>query len=373
MPPKAKKTGDTSAPPVDPNAALNGPGANATGPAAAFGQASPADPGNPNAPANPNAKAPQSGVSQVTDLTGTTYNVIPVVVGGVAVNLQLSQGIDAADPIGTPASGPGGFTSSPTVQQQLEEISTWSQNSTKKAQIVDQMYAAGLLSSKKSPRADEIARAWQLLVQEAALNSKTDINGTMTTPEAVLAKAAESGWNSIGAQQTVSDTGLNTSGNAFGSADTTNQSETIYKSYVDPATAMGALADAYYRLMGRNPNAGEYQAFLNGVLKPYQDTVNTGRDETTTKTPISDSSTGLPVDQSGNTGVPTSTGTSTQTNIVSQRGIGQRGIEFLAGQAAMANPEEAQYQAATTVFSAIIKALGAPGAAGESGPTVTAP
>lgn len=368
MPPKAKKTGDT--PPGAPPVSSPPPGTQLR--SDQLNQVGPADPGNPNNPANPNVKTPQSGVSQVTDVTGTTYNVIPVTVGSVAVNLQLGQGIDAADPIGTPASGPGGFTSSDTVQQQLEEISTWSQNATKKAQIVDQMYAAGLLSSKKTPRAEELARAWQLLVQEAALQSKTDINGEMTTPEAVLAKAAQSGWNSIGAQQTVSDTGLNTSGNAFGSADTTNQSETIYKSYVDPATAMGALADAYYRLMGRNPNAGEYQAFLQSI-KGYQDEVNTGRDETTTKTPISDSSTGLPVDQSGNTGVPTSTGTNTQTNIVSQRGIGQRGIEFLAGQAAMANPEEAQYQAATTVFSAIIKALGAPGAAGESGPTVTAP
>ena len=332
----------------------------------------PADPGNVNAPNNPNAGPPQSGVSEVTDLTGTTYHVIPVVVGGVAVNLQLSQNVDAADPVGTPASGPGGFMNSPTVQQQLEEISTWSQNATKKAQIVDQMYAAGLLSSKKSPSAREIALAWQLVVQEAALQSKLDINGELTTPESVLAKAAQSGWNSLGAQQTVSDTGLNTSGNPFGAAETTNQSETVYKSYVDPATAMGALADAYYRLMGRNPNAGEYQAFLQSI-KGYQDEVNTGRDETVTKTPNSSSSTGLPVDQSGTTGVPTSTGTNTQTNIVSQRGIGQRGIEFLAGQAAMANPEEAQYQAATTVFSSIIKALGAPGAAGESGPTVTAP
>jgi hypothetical protein len=359
MPPKVKQGSST---PVDPNS-LTGP----------YNNAFPADAGNANAPANPNPTAPQSGVSQVTDLTGTTYNLIPVTVGGVAVNLQLNQNVDAADPIGTPASGPGGFKSSDTVQQQLEEISTWSQNATKKAQIVDQMYAAGLLSSKKAPSAREIALAWQLVVQEAALQSKTDINGEMTTPEAVLAKAAQSGWNSIGAQQTVSDTGLNTSGNAFGSTDTTNQSETIYKSYVDPATAMGALADAYYRLMGRNPNAGEYQAFLQSI-KGYQDEVNTGRDETTTKTPTtSDSSTGLPVDQSGNTGVPTASGTNTQTNVVSQRGIGQRGIEFLAGQAAMGNPEEAQYQAATTVFSAIIKALGAPGAAGDSGPTVTAP
>jgi hypothetical protein len=298
--------------------------------------------------------------------------VIPVTVGGVAVNLTLSQNVNAADPIGAPASGPGGFTSSRTVQQNLEEISTWSQNATKKAQIVDQMYAAGLLSSKKSPSAREIALAWQLVVQEAALQSKTDINSDLSTPEAVLAKAAQTGWNSLGAQQTTSDTGLSTSGNINGAADTTNQSETIYKSYVDPATAMGALADAYYRLMGRNPNAGEYQAFLTSI-KGYQDEVNTGKDTTTTKGPNVDPATGLPVDQSGSTGAIPSVGTNTQTNTVSQRGIGQRGIEFLAGQSAMANPEEAQYQAATTVFSAIIKALGAPGAAGDSGPTVTAP
>lgn len=362
MPPKVKQ-GSTN-PPIDPNS-LPGAGSNPY----------PADMGNPNAPANPNATSPQSDISQVTDLTGTTYNVIPVTVGGVAVNLQLSQNVDAADPVGTPANGPGGFASSPTVQQQLEEISTWSQNATKKAQIVDQMYAAGLLSSKKAPSAREIALAWQLVVQEAALQSKLDINSDLATPEAVLAKAAQGGWNALSAQQTVSDTGLNTSGNTNGAADTTNQSETIYKSYIDPATAMGALADAYYRLMGRNPNAGEYQAFLQSV-KGYQDTVNTGKDTTTTKGPVNgatDPSTGLPVDQSGSTGGFPTSGTNTQTNTVSQRGIGQRGIEFLAGQAAMGNPEEAQYQAATTVFSAIIKALGAPGAAGESGPTTSAP
>jgi hypothetical protein len=370
MPPKVKQ-GDT--PPGAPPVSSPPPGTQLR--SDQLNQLGPADPGNPNAPANPNPTPPQSGVSQVTDLTGTTYNVIPVTVGGVAVNLQLSQNVDAADPIGVPASGPGGFTSSPTVQQRLQEISTWSQNTTKRAQIVNQMYAAGLLSSKKAPSAREIALAWQLVVQEAALQSKLNINSDLSTPEAVLAKAAQQGWNAIGAQQAVGDTNLTTSGNINGAADTANQSETVYKSYVDPATAMGALADAYYRLMGRNPNAGEYQAFLTSI-KGYQDTVNTGRDETVNKGPVTgaiDPATGLPVDQSGSTGVTPATGTNTQTNIVSQRGIGQRGIEFLAGQAAMANPEEAQYQAATTVFSAIIKALGAPGAAGESGPTITAP
>ena len=371
MPPKVKQ-GDT--PPGAPPVSTPPPGTNIR--SDQLNQIGPADTGNANNPVNNNVSQPQSGVSQVTDLTGTTYHVIPVTVGGVAVNLQLNQNVDAADPVGAPASGPGGFQNSDTVQQQLEEISTWSQNATKKAQIVDQMYAAGLLSSKKAPSAREIALAWQLVVQEAALQSKIDINSDLATPEAVLAKAAQGGWNALNAQQTVSDTGLNTSGNTNGAADTTNQSETIYKSYVDPATAMGALADAYYRLMGRNPNAGEYQAFLQSV-KGYQDEVNTGSDKTVTKSPntgsATDPTTGLPVDQSGSTGAIPSAGTNTQTNVVSQRGIGQRGIEFLAGQSAMGNPEEAQYQAATTVFSAIIKALGAPGAAGESGPTVTAP
>lgn len=366
MPPKVKQ--GTPVPPVNPT-----PNPNAPIRPDALNQISPADPSNPLAPTNPNPAKPVSGVTQTTDSTGTSFDTIPVVVGGVAVDYTLSQNISADDSV-----GPGRLRKRPatTVMEQLNSISTWSQDTTKKAQIVNQMYAAGLLTSKKAPSAREIALAWQLLVQEAALNTKDLSSPTeMTTPEGVLAKAAQQGWNAIGAKQTVSDTGLGASGNINGSQDTSSQSETVYKSYVDPATAMGALADSYYRLMGRNPNSGEYQAFLQSI-KGYQDEVNTGKDTSTTKGPSGtniDQTTGLPVDQSGNTGGPTTAGTNTQTNVVSQRGIGQRGIEFLAGQAAMGNPEEAQYQAATTVFSAIIKALGAPGAAGESGPTTTAP
>lgn len=367
MPPKIKQ--DPTVPPPQPT----GPGQPSPNAAPTLG-ATPADPGNPNNPQSGIPQLSQSGSIQIDQQTGLPTATITV--NGKLITLTLNSNVKANMPVGATIHG-GSYVN---FQTALNSIGTdgkggpgWYDNISKRQKYIDEMYAAGLLSSKKSPSAAEVALAWQLVVQEAALQV-ADENGDITlySPDEVLAKAAKTGWNNINAKQALGDVGVNGTGNINNSADTINKSETVYKSYVDPATAMGALADAYYRLMGRNPNAGEYQAFLQSI-KGYQNEVNTGRDETVSKTPISNSSTGLPVDQSGNTGVPTASGTNTQENIVSQRGIGTRGVEFLAGQAAMANPEEAQYQAATTVFSAIIKALGAPGAAGSSGPTVTAP
>lgn len=347
---------------------------------------SPGDPGNPQAltpsPSTPLPAGLQQDVGAGTTNSGSYY--FQVVVNGKPVNIVLNQQVKATDQVNPniTAAGeaqrqflhPNDTTAASTVMDQIKTIQDWYGKANIRQKYIDEMYAAGLISSKKSPSANEVAAAWAMVVQEAAIQNKT-LGTSAVSADDLLAKASQQGWSSINPTISTQDGGVNGTGNLNNAAETTSQSETIYKSYVDPATAMGALADAYYRLMGRNPNASEYQAFLNSI-KGYQDEVNTGSDKTVTKGPntgATDSNTGLPVDQSGTTGGAPTAGTNTQTNVVSQRGIGQRGIEFLAGQAAMANPEEAQYQAATTVFSAIIKALGGPGAAGESGPTVTAP
>jgi hypothetical protein len=369
MPPKIKQ-GPTAPPPVLPPAP------------------SPADAGNAQNPtAAATTPAPgslQQDVGLGTSNSGSYY--FSMVVNGKPVNIVLNQLVQATDPVNpniTTAGEvqrqflhPNDAPVSNTVMDQIKTIQSWYSQANVRQKYINEMYQAGLISSKKSPSANEVASAWAMVVQEAAIQNKT-AGVSATTPDDLLAKASQQGWSALNPTISTQDGAVNGTGNLNNAVETSSQSETIYKSYVDPATAMGALADAYYRLMGRNPNAGEYQAFLKGVYG-YQEQVNTGSDKTVTKGPNTgniDPQTGLPVDQSGTTtsGAPPLAGTSTQTNVVSQRGIGQRGLEFLAGQAAMANPEEAQYQAATTVFSSIIQALGAPGAAGTSGPTVTAP
>lgn len=335
----------------------------------------PPNPGNPNAPANPNPAAPQSGVVQIDP--NTNLPVAKLNINGKEVDLVLNSNLQAGSPVGVR----GGYDQSDqvliapgkndknTFENQLNSISEWYGNLSIRQKYINEMYAAGLISSKKSPSVNEVTLAWQLIVQEAALQT-ADGNAQLSTPDQVLASAAKQGWNNINAKQAIGDVGANGTGNPANAGITNSQSQTIYTSYVDPATAMGTLADAYYRLMGRNPNPGEYKAFLDSLYN-YQDQENTGKFESKTTVPNMgnvDPSTGQPVDSSGSSG-----GTSTQTNVVSQRSVGTRGVEFLAGQQALANPEAAQYQAATTVFSSIIKALGAPGAAGDSGPTTTAP
>lgn len=336
--------------------------------------ATPADPGNINNPQSGTPQLAQSGSIQTDQQTGLPTATITV--NGKLITLTLNSNIKANMPVGATKSG-GSYEN---FQTMLNSIGTdgkggpgWYDNTTTRQKYIDEMYAAGLLSSKKSPSAAEVALAWQLVVQESALQVAAGDGGdtTLYSPDEVLAKAAQSGWNNINAKQALGDVGVNGTGNLNNSAQTSSQSETVYKSFVDPATAMGTLADSYFRLMGRNPTPGEYNAFLHNVYT-YQNEENTGKFETTDKGPnvgAIDPSTGQPVDQSGTTG-----GTSTLTNTVSQRGIGTRGLQFMAGQQALASPEEGAYQAATTYFNAFIKALQGPAAGMEaSGPTVTIP
>lgn len=334
----------------------------------------PADLGNPHAPTNPTPQVPQSGTVTDSDPSNSGLPTATIDVNGKLITITLNSSIRGALPIGSV--GPGTMTAEQNrnwnFTSALNSITNWYQNSTTRHKYINEMYAAGLISSKKSPSAEEVTRAWALVVQEAALQVQ-DPNGDihLFSPDEVLAKAAEKGWNAASFKQSPGDAQVAGNGNPSNSPDTSSQSETVYKSYVDPATAMGTLADSYFRLMGRNPTQGEYQAFLNSVYN-YQEQENTGKFETKTTGPNGgniDPSTGQPVDQSGTTG-----GKSTQTNVVSQRGIGTRGVQFLAGQQALASPEEGAYQAATTYFNAFIKALQGPAAGmAASGPTNTTP
>jgi hypothetical protein len=329
--------------------------------------ATPADQGNPNAPANSQPLLAQSGNIQTDPNTGLP--VAYVTVNGKLIELVLNSNVKADQPVGRA----GGEDKLQTVKSALNSIQDWYPNSTLRQKYINEMYAAGLISSKKSPSVDEITRAWQLVVQESALQIM-DPNGDMHlySPDDVLAKAAQQGWNNMNAKQAPGDVQVSGTGNQNNAAETSSQSETVYKSFVDPATAMGTLADSYFRLMGRNPTPGEYNAFLHNVYT-YQEQENTGKFESTSKGPSTGSAidpiTGQPVDQTGSTG-----GTNTNTNVVSQRGIGTRGLQFMAGQQAFANPEEGAYQAATTYFNAFIKALQGPASGMEaSGPTITVP
>lgn len=350
-----------------PNAAQNLPGAGNTPPL-------PADAGNPNAPANTTPQVPQSGTVIDSDPNNSGLPTATIDVNGKLITITLNSSIRGALPIGPV--GPGLMTADQARKWNfttaLNSITTWYQNSSTRQKYIDEMYQAGLISSKKSPSAEEVTRAWALVVQESALQIQ-DPSGDihLFSPDQVLSKAADGGWNAANFKQSPGDAQVTGNGNQNNSPDTSSQSETVYKSFVDPATAMGTLADSYFRLMGRNPTQGEYNAFLQNVYN-YQEQENTGKFETQTKGPNAgafDPSTGQPVGQSGITG-----GTSTQTNIVSQRGIGTRGLQFMAGQQALASPEEGAYQAATTYFNAFIKALQGPASGMEaSGPTITVP
>lgn len=334
----------------------------------------PADLGNPQAPTNPTPQVPQSGTVIDNDPNNSNLPTATIDVNGKLITITLNSNIRGALPIGPV--GPGTMTAEQAKKWNfttaLNSITNWYQNSSTRQKYINEMYAAGLISSKKAPSAEEVTRAWALVVQESALQIQ-DPNGDihLFSPDQVLAKAAESGWNSANFKQSPGDAQVAGNGNQNNSPDTSSQSETVYKSFVDPATAMGTLADSYFRLMGRNPTQGEYNAFLQNVYN-YQEQENTGKFETQTKGPNTgaiDPSTGAPVDQSGTTG-----GTSTNTNVVSQRGIGTRGLQFMAGQQALASPEEGAYQAATTYFNAFIKALQGPASGMEaSGPTITVP
>lgn len=357
--------------PSDPNVP-NAAAANAAAYSQYFNMgATPADPGN----ANNNAGTPQ-GYKPGQQPDGSFD--IQITVGGKIYLIKLNRQLDPTQPFaakplsdGRSRRGGQGFEDAPdtTIVSKLGEIESWYGNATKRSQIIQQMYAAGLVTSKKAPSATEVINAWALIVQEAALENKS---GTTISPEDLLAKAAKTGWNSISASIQPSDAGAVGTGNLNNAADaSTTSSQTIYKSYLDPATVMGAQADAWFRLMGRNPTQQEYQSFLNSVFA-YQDADNTGKFESQTKDP-SDTLTG---DNANNAAgiAAAQNDPNMQTTTVSQRGIGTRGLQFLAGQAALSNPEEGAYQAATTYFNAFIKALSGPASGMQaSGPTTTVP
>jgi hypothetical protein len=315
-------------------------------------------------------------------------NDFSVTVNGKTLPIRIDARLKPSQPVTyqpSPLKGPA--TPSPfnpataggseSIEQKIGSITDWWSNSTQRAQIIEQLYSAGLLSSKKAPSTSEVLNAWALVVQEAALENQGTGGSGPISPENLLAKAAKVGWNSISAALAPSDAGSVGTGNLNNAADaTTSSSETIYKSYLDPATIMGAQADAWFRLLGRNPTQGEYNSFLNTVMQ-YQDQSNTGKFETQTKDPsdktAATDANGQPIPPATNPdGSPVDP--TTVTNSVSQRGIGTRGLQFLAGQSALANPEEGAYQAATTYFNAFIKALSGPASGMQaSGPTTTIP
>lgn len=368
MPPKTKKQG------------VGLPVGNGAG-------AQPADPGNPNAPDNPVSPAPIPGYdppgSTTDPRTGQVveYGTMDVSAGNVSVPITFGQNVKPDSIVmslaGTAGHGRGQSQAQTgeeptytTVQGMIRKVADWYGNATLRQQHINQMYEAGLLSSKKNPSATDVIRAWSLLVQEASIRGDT-------TPDDLLATAAKGGWNALSPTLTTADFGGgNSTGNPNNVPDSsTSTSETVYKSYLDPATIMGAAADSFFRLAGRNPTPEEYDAFLKMVYG-YQDEVNTGSDKTVTKSPSNkvtiDPATGQPVGPQGtNDG---SADPTTATNVVSQRSIGTRGLEFLAGQNALASPDEPNYQAATTYFNAFIKALSGPAAGMQaSGPTTTVP
>ena len=365
MPPK-KKQGQNSPPPVP----------RGQGNAQAVANANPADPGNPNAP-DPTTVAPVAGYTPPGN--GSDYGTISVTAGNVTQAVAIGLNVDPQQhvmvktgPVGPGQSHSGDdqpvFT---TVQAMINSISSWYDNATRRQQYINQMYEAGLLSSKKSPSTTDVIKAWSLLVQEASIRGNV-------SPDDLLAQASKGGWNALSPNLTTADFGgSGSTGNPNNVPDSsTTTSETVYKSYLDPATIMGALADSMFRLAGRNPTPEEYDAFLK-VVYGYQNEVNTGKQESVTNDPSAkityDPTTGQPVSPQGTSDDGSIDPTKT-TSVVSQRSIGTRGLEFLAGQAALSNPDEPNYQAATTYFNAFIKALSGPASGMQSsGPTTTVP
>jgi hypothetical protein len=273
--------------------------------------------------------------------------------------LSLVNGIKSTDLVQI-GMQPGNTSAGPqydTVQHVLQQFATvMDGGGTDFQKFRLQAYQAGLIPSKTASRA-EVLVAYQTVVEEA-VKEKID-------PDTLIQKAVDAGgWNNIQPTINPADNGLAGTGNA-NSAANPSTTQTTYVSYLDPATIQGAQADAWYRLMGRNPTSQEYQDFMQQVYG-YQNDENTGKFETTSK-----GTTGGSIDAQGNA---TPGNAVTDQNIISQRQIAQRGLQFLAGQAAMANPEEGLYQAATTYFNAFMKALGGPAAGMQaSGPTNTAP
>lgn len=281
--------------------------------------------------------------------------------------------------------------------QTIQEFDNWSNN--QYSSFKDQAYALGLTNSKNASKT-QVALAWQTVVETASQDGKTT--------DQLMKDATKAGsWNAMNTTSGVhpNDVGAAGSGNKNSGADTTgttttnsdgttttstqsqqsNTSETAYKSYLDPATVQGILHDSFYRLMGRAPNSTEYQAFLNSIYS-YEDKANSGTFETgvvlkdnqkiDSKTGnIVDKTTGAPIAEKDiervGTDQSTQTGdTNTNKTVIKQRGLSTSGAQFMAGQTAMATPEAGAYQASTTYFNALIKALTGPAAGMQgSGPT----
>jgi hypothetical protein len=284
--------------------------------------------------------------------------------------LTLSSGITGTSTMPTGEPGPNGtvFTGPGQVQQALKAAGKNAQtqtitqaltnfynqintDTTFKDQFAQQAKQAGLISSATASKG-ELLIAFQAVAEEAVSSNQSW--------QQVLQSASTGGWTSIQPNRNTTDYGLSGTGNLGNAPDSsTSTTETDYVSYMDPATAQGALADSYYRLLGREPTSQEYQAFLTSLYS-YQNNVNQGTYETT---------------QSGKSGdAQSGTDDVTQKNEITQRGVGTRGAAFLASQQAMEDPSYAPYQAATTYFNAFMKALSGPASGMEgSGPDVTAP
>lgn len=315
----------------------------------------------PGATAGANIPAPQA--------TGSPQAANGTVTVG-SYTLGLNSGVNPTDVVrtaGTHNIGTGGRmlgegaevtraqpsqqeSNSDTVAHLLQSFNGWT--TTQYEQFRQQAYQMGLTTSRTAGKA-EVLVAWQTVVEEAAKDN-------LSTQD-VIKSASVAGWNSINPAIAPGDNGLGGTGNVNNSPEPSNSTtQTTYTSYLDPATVQGALADAWQRLLGMNPSSSDYQAFLNQVYQ-YEDQENTGKfeDKTTDKT---------------NAGNGAGASSNVNENVISQRQIGTRGLEFLAGQSAMANPQEGAYQAATTYFNAFAKALSAPAAGMQaSGPTAMAP
>ncbi|HET7638412.1 MAG TPA: hypothetical protein VFK47_06680, partial [Ktedonobacteraceae bacterium] len=186
-------------------------------------------------------------------------------VNGVKSTDRVQIGMQA----GNTAAGP----QYDTVGNVIKSFNTWSQDATQFQKFRLQAYQAGLIPSKNASKA-EVLVAWQTVVEEAS-KDKMD-------PQTLIEKAVNSGgWNKMQPSIMPSDNGLSGTGNANSVPDQTN-SQTTYVSYLDPATIQGAQADAWFRLMGRNPSSEEYQNFLQAVYG-YQGEENTGKFEATQK------------------------------------------------------------------------------------------
>lgn len=318
-----------------------------------------------------------------------------VTVKGVGVQ---SAGTPSESSSGGVKQGSGSKTTSGTavmtVEQAIKVASSWSK--AQSSQFVQDATSAGLIKTA-NPSNAEIMQAWALVVQESYIQGKS--------PSDLQSSAASGGWNSINPTIQPADVGLTgtgSKGNGTGTGGSTastvansttastaaNTSQTSYISYLDPATVQQAQLQVWQKLLGRSPTQEEYQANLQ-ALYGYENKANSGTFESGVVLKSGqkiDSKTGVVTDAQGKI-VPTadvvrigdttttdnsataSTDTTTQKNIVKQRGITTSGAGFIAQQAAMSNPEYGQYQAATTYFNAMIKALAGP----ASGMTASGP